>query len=165
MNPNGALYTIGHSHHPIETFITLLRAQGITCLVDVRSQPYSRWSPQFNRETLTRSLSQAGLSYHWMGDMLGGRPADPSLYEAGQERPDYARLEQTPAYQKGIEQLIELAQHEPTAIMCSEGDHHQCHRFLLLTPTLTARGMWVQHIQPDGRIATEHPIAEQLTLF
>ena len=159
------IYSIGHSDHTIEAFLDLLRQQMVAVIVDVRSQPYSRWAAQFNRENLARDLEAAGIRYVFMGDSLGGRPADPAFYGAGQERPDYERLAQSPVYQVGIEQLLELAEAEQVAVMCSEGDHHKCHRALLITPTLLERGARVFHIRPDGTVIEAQPEARQLGLF
>ena len=83
------LYTIGHSDHSIPEFVGLLRQHGITLVADVRSQPYSRWTHQFNRETLAHDLAEAGIDYGFMGDALGGRPVDPTLYDPGQESPAF----------------------------------------------------------------------------
>lgn len=169
------IYTIGHSNHEIEAFIALLRGASIHTLVDVRSQPYSRWAGQFNRKSLARMLERAGFSYHWMGDSLGGRPADASLYaEESDEasgkhaRPDYARMAASPAFQAGLDRLLTLAEEGATAIMCSEGDYHQCHRALLIAPELLKRGARVVHITPDGaqeeaRLKEAPP--QQLSLF
>lgn len=145
--------------------MALLRQHGIAQLVDVRSQPYSRWQPQFNREELAPALRVAGIHYEGAGDTLGGRPTDPALYNPGEERPDYARMTETPAYQAGIERLLEAAQTLPTAIMCSEGDPRHCHRHLLITQTLLARGVRVYHILPDGALQEGELIPKQLTLF
>jgi uncharacterized protein (DUF488 family) len=159
------IHTIGHSDHTTADLVDLLRRHGITLVVDVRSQPYSRWAHQFNRETLARDLQDAGIAYQFMGDALGGRPADPTLYDPGQERPDYQRVEQTPTYQAGIDQLLDLAGTERVAVMCSEGDHRHCHRHLLITQTLMGRGVRVLHIQPDGTIIEGERIPQQLSLF
>lgn len=159
------IYTIGHSDHPVTVFIELLRRYGVAQLADVRSQPYSRWTPQFNREELAESLREAGIVYWGMGDTLGGRPADHQFYNPGEERPDYARLSQSAAYQAGIAQLLDLAQSAQTAVMCSEGDHRQCHRHLLVAQTLLDRGVRVLHIQPDGTVQAGERILEQLSLF
>jgi uncharacterized protein (DUF488 family) len=159
------IHTVGHSDRGTAAFVDLLRRHGITLVVDVRSQPYSRWAPQFNRETLARDLQDAGIAYRFMGDTLGGRPADPTLYDPGQERPNYQRVEQTSAYQAGIDQLLDLAQTEQMAVMCSEGDHRRCHRHLLITQTLLGRGVRVLHIQPDGTTVEAELEPRQLSLF
>lgn len=163
--PENLIYTIGHSDHTTQAFVDLLRQHEITLVVDVRSQPYSRWTHQFNRETLAHDLTEAGIGYRFMGDALGGRPADPMLYDPGQESPDYRRVEQADVYQAGIDRLIELARTERVAVMCSEGDHRHCHRHKLVAQTLLARGVRVLHIQPDGRVVDGEQIAQQLSLF
>jgi uncharacterized protein (DUF488 family) len=159
------IYTIGHSDHTIEDFVGLLRQHSITLVVDVRSQPYSRWAPQFNRELMMSDLQDAGIEYVYMGDTLGGRPANLSLYNSGEERPDYQRMEKLGEYQAGITKLQQLAQRAPTAVMCSEGDHLHCHRHLLIAQTLLERGIRVLHIQPDGTIVPGSQIPRQLSLF
>jgi uncharacterized protein (DUF488 family) len=159
------IYSIGHSDHEPQAFIALLRRHGVTTLVDVRSQPYSRWVPQANRETLDRALQEAGLSYVFMGDSLGGRPSDPALYDSGQDRPDYERVAATPDFQAGVEELFQLARAETVAMMCSEGDHRRCHRALLITPVLLERGARVIHIHPDGETVEARPQPKQLSLF
>ncbi len=165
MSKDLLIHTIGHSDHTTEDFVDLLRRHEITLVVDVRSQPYSRWAHQFNRETLARDLQDAGITYQFMGDALGGRPSDPTLYDSDQERPDYQRVEQTPVYQSGIDQLLDLARTEQVAVMCSEGDHRRCHRHLLITQTLLRRGVRVLHIQPDGTTVQGERIPQQLSLF
>jgi len=159
------LYTIGHSDHSIQAFLELLRRYGITLVVDVRSQPYSRWMHQFNRELLAHDLREADIGYRFMGDCLGGRPDDPTLYDPGHERPDYDRLAETLQYQAGLDALIELAQSATVAIMCSEGDYRQCHRHLLITQSLLGRSQDVVHIQPDGTALPGSLIPRQLSLF
>lgn len=157
------IYTIGHSDHTTETFLDLLRRHAVTLIVDVRSQPYSRWTPQFNRETLERDLQNESIGYRFMGDTLGGRPSGPGLYSNG--KPDYERMEQVPAYQSAVDRLLDLGQAERVGVMCSEGDHRQCHRHLLITQALLKRGARVIHIQPNGQTVEGEREAEQLSLF
>jgi len=151
--------------------LALLREHGIAALADVRSQPYSRWTPQFNRETLARALEREGVRYLYLGDALGGRPTDPSLYHAAADddahgpRPDYDRMAAAPAFEEGLRQLIAVAAQRPTAMMCSEGDHEHCHRALLITPHLLARSVRVIHIQPDGHLMEAQEGPRQLSLF
>ncbi|MCG2770205.1 MAG: DUF488 domain-containing protein [Anaerolineae bacterium] len=160
-----SIYTVGHSDHTTAAFVDLLGRHGITLVVDVRSQPYSRWTPQFNRETLARDLQPTGIAYRHMGDVLGGRPTDPSLYDLGEDHPDYERMEQAPVYQSGIDQVLQVAQEERVAVMCSEGDYHCCHRHLLITQTLRRRGVRVLHIQTDGTTVQGELIPKQLSMF
>ncbi len=159
------IYTIGHSDHTTVEFIDLLRQYDITLVVDVRSQPYSRWAHQFNRETLAHDLEGVGIAYHFMGDALGGRPADPALYNPDQGSPSYQRVERTDTYRAGVDRLLDLARGERMAIMCSEGDHRHCHRHLLVSQTLLARGVCVLHIQPDGKVVEGELIPQQLSFL
>jgi len=157
------LYSIGHSDHATDAFIALLRRHGVTTLVDVRSQPYSRWVPAYNRETLAHTLQAAGLTYVFLGDALGGRPDRPSLYDG--EQPDYERMAATPAFRQGLTRLLALARESGVAMMCSEGDYRQCHRHMLITPHLLERGARVLHIRPDGETVEAHPEPKQLSLW
>jgi uncharacterized protein (DUF488 family) len=159
------IHTIGHANHEMAAFIDLLRQNGISLVMDVRSQPYSRWASQFNRELLAHDLEAASIAYRFVGDALGGRPTDPALYDPGQDRPDYARVAQSPAYQAGIDHLLDLARAGNLVVMCSEGDHRRCHRHLLITQTLVRRGVRVLHIQPDGTTVEGQPVAQQLSLL
>jgi len=143
------LYSVGHSDHSSAEFIALLRQSDIEVVADVRSQPYSQWVPQFNRESFVRDLQTAGIRYAFMGDALGGRPADRAFYDEP-ESPNYARLAQSQAFQSGIEKLLEIARTARVAIMCSEGDYDNCHRKKLITPALRRRGALVVHILRDG---------------
>jgi uncharacterized protein (DUF488 family) len=156
------IFTVGHSNHSIEAFVALLRAAGVQMLVDVRSQPYSRYSPHFNRAALSAALTAADIRYQFMGDSLGGRPQQADLYDPGEERPNYARQRATPLYQEGVRQLLEVAAHQPTAIMCSEGDPAHCHRSLLIGPSFFASSVIVLDIYPDGQVKVAEPPVEQL---
>lgn len=158
------IYTVGHSNHPIEQFVALLKQQDIEVLVDVRSQPYSRYVPHFNRESLARAVAQAGLVYRFMGDRLGGRPDDDSVLTTN-GAVDRDKLAADESYREGIDTLLALATGQRVAIMCSEGDHHRCHRGSLITPTLLQRGVTVLHIQPDGSVVDAASEPKQLSLF
>ncbi len=151
------IHTIGHSNHEFADLLALLRQHSIQMVVDVRSSPYSRYVPQANRETLSRALESAGIFYRWMGDRLGGKPEGVV--------PDYDKLRTSPAFQQGIADLLKLAVNLSTALMCSEGDHRQCHRHKLITPALLDQGVHVLHIQPDGSLIDEDKEPRQLTLF
>lgn len=158
-----SVHTIGHSDHTTAGLIGLLRQHDITRVVDVRSQPYSRWAPQHNRETLVQELEGAGIGYSFKGDSLGGRPVMGGLQTEG--RPDYTRMEQDPAYKESIDWLLSLGTTEHVCLMCSEGDHRQCHRHHLIAQTLLERGARVIHITREGLTVDGERLARQLSLF
>ena len=94
------LYTIGHSNHKIEDFISLLKRYGITCVADVRSAPYSHYSPQFNRESLTLALQAANIEYMYLGKELGARRDDSCSYDRG--RVSFECIVETEEFKAGL---------------------------------------------------------------
>jgi len=149
-----ALWTVGHSNHEFEAFVDLLRPQQIEFVVDVRSYPYSRFAPHFNREDLQPALKSAGLGYLFMGDELGGRPARDDQYDdEGHAR--YDLMSREPAFEQAIERLIDGAANHRIAILCSCGRPDECHRRLLVGKVLADRGVELNHILPDGGLETE----------
>jgi uncharacterized protein (DUF488 family) len=146
-----ALFTIGHSNHPAEHFLDLLRRHGITAVADVRSKPYTRYAKHFCREPLCRYLEGNGVRYVFLGDLVGGMPDDPELLGPG-GKPDYARIAASPAFAAGIERLVNGADKHLIALMCGEEDPGKCHRHHLIAQALRARGIAVRHIRGDGQV-------------
>ncbi len=153
------IFSIGHSNHPLDAFLDLLRTQGIAVLVDVRSAPYSRYVPHFNPANIKASLKEAGFQYIYMGKELGGRPDGAEFYDLdGHVR--YDRLAESPLFLAGLDRVIGGAERYRVAMMCSEENPTDCHRRLLITRVLAGRGIPVRHIRGDGRIETEAELAE-----
>ena len=168
------VYTIGHSNLAMEELIAALRRHGIAKVVDVRSVPFSQYTPQFNRDALERSLSDADIDYAFAGDYLGGRPTDPTCYRTGVlpdgesnylKLVDYKEVARRPWFRRGLDRLIEIASDRPTAIMCSEEDPSRCHRDQLIADTLLAQGIAVNHIRKDGSIQPAAVRPKQLSLY
>ncbi len=162
-----SLYSIGHGNVAVNVFTGLLQRHEIELLVDTRSQPYSRFNPQFNRETLRRSITAVGLNYTDLGATIGGRPKSEQFYFP-HGKADYERLEQAEFYQAGIAQLLAFAAVSRVAFMCSEMNYLHCHRYHLITRTLVQRGVAVAHILPAGELVISGAAefaAAQLSLF
>ena len=146
---SSTVLTIGHSTHSAAAFIDLLQSHGVTALADVRAAaPYSRFNPQFNRETLADSLDAHGIEYVFLGRELGGRSEDPALYDEG--RISYERLGRTRSFQEGLDRVAKGVTGYRIALMCAEREPLECHRCLLVAPALEAQGLSVAHIRPDG---------------
>ena len=145
------IYTIGHSKHPINRFIALLQQHCVEALADVRSTPYSRFNPQFNKEKLQAALAAAGIRYVFLGEELGARSRDPSCYDEG-GRVSYAKLSLTEAFRRGIERLLTGMQQHRIAIMCAEREPLECHRTILVSRELEKAGVPVTHILQDGSL-------------
>ena len=152
--------TVGHSNHPLEKFVSLLKQHDVATLVDVRSAPYSRFNPQFNRKSLDAALHAHGIAYLFMGHALGGRPEDRSCYEDGRVR--YDRLARTSLYREGIDRVVEAARDECVALMCAEKEPLDCHRTLLVGRSLAGRGVAVTHILADGTLETHDDTMDRL---
>lgn len=149
------IYTIGHSHTAVERFVDLLQLHSIQVLVDTRSQPYSRYAPQFNRESLKTSLQQIGIAYRYLGDELGGRPRG-AQYHLPNGKIDYERLAQATFYREGLARLKHEAEERCVAIMCSEADYRKCHRYWLITHSLVNEAVEVHHILYSGALVRTH---------
>lgn len=157
------LYTIGHSNHSLEKFIQLLEENGVMTLIDVRTMPASRYNPQFNKGNLEQALPQRNIQYVFAGQYLGGRPSDPACYKSRSlpaegadylHEVDYPEVMKRPWFVKGIERLLELADEQTAAIMCSEEDPAQCHRHHLIAKYLMRERpeVNIRHIRGDGTV-------------
>lgn len=157
------LYTIGHSTRTLDDFLATLKAHSIQTLVDIRSFPMSRRLPHFNREALEKSLSKSGIRYLWM-PALGGRRKkirddSPNIALRSDGFRNYADYMLTSEFRRGVEELIKLAQHSPTAYMCAERLYFRCHR-MLVSDWLVAHGHQVLHIDGAGP-ATPHKLMSE----
>jgi uncharacterized protein (DUF488 family) len=150
------IFTIGHSNHPIGTFLDLLRRHRVTALADVRSVPYSRRQPQFNREALAAALRDAGTAYVFLGAELGGKR--PGL--------SWSDIVRTPEFAAGLARLRDGAERHRAAFMCAEREPLDCHRTLLVARHLKTPGLAIRHILADGTLetheATERRLAERM---
>jgi len=151
------IYTIGHSSHPLGSFLWLLQKHGIEALADVRSSPGSRRHPHFSKESLSASLADEDIEYHWL-DALGGHRSrtkdDPPSPNRGVEDESfraYADYMASDEFRQGVAKLLAIAGNRRTAIMCAEGDYRHCHR-RFLCDHLLANGVTVLHILPTGEV-------------
>lgn len=150
-NKKYLIFTIGHSNHSLEEFVALLQQHEITALVDVRSSPFSRFSPQFNKINLEQEMRKHHIKYVFLGRELGARPEDSSCYgENGKVQ--FGRLKDSALFQEGIERVMRGAQQHIIALMCSEKDPLQCHRFLLVSRALIKHNVDVSHILATGNL-------------
>ncbi len=144
------LFTIGHSNHSEEALLALLQTHAISAVADVRSQPYSRYTPQFNYDAIQSWLKKAGIGYVFLGKELGPRREDPALYE--KDRISYARLARTEDFLKGLARLKKGAGHYRIAMLCSEKDPIICHRMILICHALKDSLLKISHIHEDGAL-------------
>jgi uncharacterized protein (DUF488 family) len=155
------IFTIGHSNHPLEFFIELLRRHGVTALADVRSSPYSRYTSQFNQESLKRSLKEVGIQYVFLGRELGARSTNPNHYRDGKAQ--YELMAQEPWFQEGLDRLRKGVATQRIALMCAEKDPIECHRTMLVGVRVRSSEIALAHILANGELET-HEQSEQRML-
>lgn len=154
------VFTIGHSTHPSERFLELLRQHGVTAVGDVRSTPYSRFNPHFNSGRMKVWLPEAGIAYVFLGRELGARSEDSSCYEDGKVQ--YDRLAATDLFRQGLDRVHEGTKSYTLALMCAEKEPLECHRTILVARHVAAMGLDVQHIHADGRLESHDAVMTRL---
>ncbi len=167
-----AVFTAGFSNLCPERFLNNLRTYDIQVLVDVRSRPYARHAPHFNRDEIETLSTRAGLGYLYLGRELGGIPDDPSFYDP-QGHVLYDRIATQPWFEQGIRKVMrDLRQGKRLALTCAEDDPRHCHRRLLVGRVLRERGIGLAHILASGSLISESELLDeerhmprQLSLF
>jgi|SRR6185437_15114178 len=156
------LYTIGHGSRRIEDFLHTLKNFSIKFLIDVRSQPFSKFNPQYNQNDLKFTLERNGITYVFMGDSIGGRPADVSCYD-DEGKVDYEKVKTKDFFLKGIDRLkTAYEKHIPIVIMCSESKPSECHRSKLIGRALYSQSIFLKHIDEKDRIKTQAEVINEL---
>jgi uncharacterized protein (DUF488 family) len=160
------LYTLGHSTRALEELVNALKAHSIEVLVDIRSLPMSRRLPHFNRESLETSLPVVGIKYVWIKELGGRRKKirddSPNTGMRSPSFRNYADYMLTPEFERGISQLLGLAEGSRTAYMCAERVYFRCHR-MLVSDWLVAHGHTILHIDSE-RPARPHKLTPEAHL-
>lgn len=160
------IFSIGHGNRKLSEFISLLQEYKIEYLIDVRTSPYSKHSPSFNKDGLSAYLKNCRLTYVYLGDKLGGLPKDPTCYikytdkkDNEVKKIDYSKIENKDFFQQGIERLKTAdSKGLKIAIMCSELNPEECHRSKLIGVVLLKQGIVVKHINKEGKIQDQNEI-------
>ena len=155
------LHTIGHSSHPIDYFLEMLKAYGINCLADVRSIPFSKYAPQYNTKELEQHLNSKQIYYIYMGKEFGARKNDRQLFTDGYV--DFEKVIKDAHFQKGVERIEKgLDQNYKIAFMCAEKDPFDCHRCLMVARAFNELGHNIINIREDGNYETQEQIKDRL---
>ncbi len=156
------IFTIGYGNRSINMFTNLLSEYGITSLIDVRSNPCSRFNPHYNKKHLQEILQSIEIEYLYMGDSLGGKPKDSKLYING--KLNYEIVNTLPIYKEALQKLIELSDDKNICLMCCELNPNDCHRKNLIGETLSSNNILINHINERGLISI-HSNLKRLDLF
>jgi len=155
------IYTIGHGSRRSEELLELLKKYNIAYLIDVRSQPYSKFHPQFSKNNLQHFVEENNIRYVFMGDLLGGRPTNPDCYRNG--KVDYDILKTKDFFRTGIERLKTAYEQDlSVAIMCSERNPAECHRTKLIGRVLTEENIPVRHITEKGTLKSQAEVMSEI---
>lgn len=158
------IYTIGHSTHEIDYFISLLKKHKINCVCDVRSVPYSKYNSQFNKDKLLRKLNEHQIYYIPMGDELGARYTNRELFDSD-GIVDFAKVRKTEKFQSGLKRLAQgVARGFNLALMCSEKEPADCHRSILVSYSVKKMDYKINHILADGNIKSHDKLEEEISL-
>lgn len=156
------IYTIGHGNRKSEDFLTLLKHYEIQYLIDVRSQPYSKFNPQYNQNELKFFLERNNIKYIFMGDSIGGRPDDKSCYDF-EGKVDYEIVKTKDFFKNGIERLKTAYEKDfNVVIMCSESKPCECHRSKLIGKVLNTDKIILKHIDEKDRIKSQNAVISEL---
>lgn len=156
------LYTIGHGARKREDFLQLLQTFKIDYLIDVRSQPYSKFNPDFNQNEIKFFLKKHGITYVFMGDTIGGRPNDASCYDK-EGKVDYEIIKTKDFFKNGVNRLkIAYEKSINVALMCSETKPSECHRSKLIGKALYDDNISLSHIDETGKIKNQITVINEL---
>ena len=161
MEEKKGFVTIGHGKTELQAFMRILKSYKVNYIVDVRSSPYSKYCPNFNKNVFEIELAKNDISYKWLGNALGGRPSDDSTYDEN-GIVDYVKLVKTQLFLSGIKELEELSVINNVAIMCSEQDPIKCHRFLAISRELARREFRVVHIKGFNSLIKQTNLEDEL---
>jgi uncharacterized protein (DUF488 family) len=154
-----SVFTLGHSNHTDIVFLNLLRKHKIQIVVDIRSSPFTKYTPHFNRDPLAYILTSANIDYEYYGALLGGRPPESEYYDK-EGHVLYGKMAESERFQEGISELLRLIRYSRVAILCSEEDPVECHRRLLVGRVLAGQDVKVIHIMGDGSLQSEDELAK-----
>ena len=156
------IFTIGHSNHSLDHFIELLLKHRLSTIADIRSSPYSKYSPHFNRDELDSALRNANIDYMFLGKELGAQRSEGDCYIDGQAK--YDRIAHLPAFRHGLEIVLQRVENCRIALMCSESDPITCHRTILVCRELKkiCPDLEITHLLGDGKVERQEMSEKRL---
>lgn len=156
------IYTIGHSNHEWQEFIKLLNLHKITTVIDVRSSPYSKRFPQYNKDELKINLTKSRIEYNLFGEWFGARQPDKEYYTSDGWL-NYSQFTKSLIFNEGVNRLdIILSKGQNPVLMCAEKDPFNCHRAIMVSRALSLKGYDVRHILEDGRLCYQADLDTRL---
>lgn len=158
---NKVIYTIGYSGFTLNEFIDVLKKYKITSLIDVRSNPNSKFYPSYNRENLERILRLNGIVYRNYREEFGARQEDRKYYKKGYL--DFNEYTQSNSFLNGVRKVeVGMARNYVVALMCAEKDPSTCHRTIMVARKFHELGYTIKNILADGSYELQESIERRL---
>lgn len=154
------IYTIGYSTFIIESFLAVLRKYSIDVIADVRSSPYSKYKPEFNKNELKHTLNNHNFNYVFLGDQCGARIKAPECYIDG--KADYNLISKHPLFIQGINRIKKGIEKYRIALMCAEKDPITCHRMILICKNLKIPEIQIFHILENTNLESQQDSEKRL---
>ena len=155
------IFTIGYSTYSLESFLRVLEKYSINAIADVRSIPYSKFKPDFNRDFLEGYLSKKKMAYVFLGDNCGARINAPECYVDG--KADYHLIAEHPTFREGLKRLRSGINNKyRIVLMCAEADPVNCHRSILVCRNLRFSEIRIKHILKDGSVEDHQKTEKRL---
>jgi len=156
------IYTVGHSTHQLNFFLELLKVVDINCIVDIRSVPASTYNPQYNQNTFKKFLNNNNVTYLHFAEEFGARQTDFNLLD-NEGKLDFVKFRKTKPFNHGVKRIRQgISKGFRIALMCSESEPLDCHRFSMVSIGLENNGFEVRHILKDKSIKTNLELEEEL---
>ena len=156
------IYTVGHSTHSIEYFVELIKKFDVNCIVDVRSIAASRFNPQYNKEALSNYLKKQGIKYLHFDKEFGARQDSPSVLDE-ENKVNFEKVRTQQSFNDGVFRLVKgIEAGYNIALMCSESEPFDCHRFVMVAVGLAQEGFEVKHILKDKTLVTNADLEKEL---
>jgi uncharacterized protein (DUF488 family) len=146
------LYTVGHSTLLPHDFINILKNYGIVVLLDVRGIPYSKYAPQFNKETLQEFCTMSSITYYHV-PILSHKNI--SKYHKPSEK-----------ILKYLQRIVDISLEQNVAIMGPTWNYDKCHRKQITDWILEFSDTKINHINvQDNTVVTENHKISQTSFF
>jgi uncharacterized protein (DUF488 family) len=156
------IYTLGHSVHSLDFFLSLIKDHQLDCILDIRSQPYSKYAPQYSKNDIASFLKEKDVLYAFLGRELGARREEPEV-RSPEGKVDFEKVHISPLFLAGIDRLMGfLAQPKKVGLMCAEADPFKCHRFILVARYLELKGYSVSHILKDSCVVSNASLEQKM---
>ncbi len=156
------IYTIGHSNYSVERLIDMLKTYNITCVIDIRGTPYSKYNIQYNKETIAKTLTEAGFTYIYMAKEFAAKRVNKISYKS-EGYSDFEKVVQEEDFLTGIERVKKgLAMGYNIALLGAMQDPIRCHRSILVGRALRDDKFIIKHILDDYSIASQEDIEENI---